>query len=189
MLVAIIHEKEDTISVQETIRKVQQAELAMQKPAAVSSNTSTVSGNALFSNRGNSRGRGYRGGYRGRYTGRGNRFNPYNPSARNFTPNLNQGFNGICNFCNTYGHKSSDCPQQSRPFPSQCFSCGENGHGINHCPYQNRSNEQLQRGLAAYRSWLQNTASTSAHQAQALTGNTNLNPKTNEEGSNTGTGL
>jgi len=53
VLVEIIHEREEDISVVETIRKVQQNEIAQQKKyGSTSFNTSGSSSQALYSNRG-----------------------------------------------------------------------------------------------------------------------------------------
>jgi len=66
-LVTVIDEKEEDISVQDTIRKIQHEEFSIQKNPVISPNTSAASGQALDSSNPFGGQGSYRGGYRGGY--------------------------------------------------------------------------------------------------------------------------
>jgi hypothetical protein len=160
-LVEIINEREDEVSVEEVIRKVQQSEMAKGK-AIISANTSAVSGDALYSHTNTSS--------MGRGRGRGN-FRGFPQSQ--FTPYGK--FPGTCNKCGENGHRAFQCQKQSNVNTTifsriTCFGCGENGHGTKHCPHQSLSQDQAANGREALLRWKSLSTSKSTALITATTG-------------------
>jgi hypothetical protein len=143
VLIEIINEREEEISVEDTIRKIQQAEISQQRRySSTSYNTTGSSSQALNSS---TRGRGgYRGRYRGGYKGGGFRStNPYIPKSSITNAN--------CYNCGKPGHMARNCPLSFTNLKTlECFDCGETGHSCATCPIQNKTPEMYAKGKEAW---------------------------------------
>ena len=147
-LIEILNEQEDSLSVEDVIRKFQESEMARVKRGSVlSSNTASVSGEALMA--GSGRGvLGYRGGGLGRG---GYRSAPYR-------------FRGKCHRCGEIGHRASQCGKGLSGGSGQtsslgqssamsCFGCGEQGHRKKTCPNPTLTQAQAARGWESFLKW------------------------------------
>jgi len=142
-LVEILNEQESKLSIDDVIRKLQQSEMAKAKRStAISSNTASVSGDALVARADNNRGRGaFRTGQRTNF-----RSSPYGFPGK---------FPGNCNSCGEAGHKAAQCTKSSPSASStvSCFNCGEQGHGTRTCPYQSLTPAQVAKGRDNFVRW------------------------------------